>query len=441
MNIETKQPDTATNPITSEANRESFPIPIINRGPSPWEMAEECAATMAGLVRILGEYGVTVTPGEIHSGPVITCYEVVPSDGACAGKIASLDKNIAQRMDVQSVRILTPTPDKNAIGIEIPNKVPALVSMRNILKSESWAASKAEIPLALGKDISGEPIVSDLTQMSNLLIAGATGTGKSVCVNSIIASIAFRNKPRDVRLIMIDPKVVELKVFNELPLMLIPVVTEPKKVPAVLNWLIWEMERRHRVFDKIGVGNIMAYNDRESSSAHPDVVPQATPDSSSTPPADDNETSEHMPYIVVIIDELSDLMMVARDAIETSIAKLSHRARAAGIHLVIATQRPSANVLTEGIKAHLPSRIAFQVASQVASRTILDANGAETLIGRGDMLFTPSGGSHLVRAQGVFISDDEVKKIVDFLIMNNPPAQYAQTVKDAIDSAPIADED
>lgn len=400
---------------------------------------------MDDLVRILGEFGVTVSAGEIHVGPVITSYEVVPAPGVRVEKIANLDKNIALGMRAQSVRILAPIPGKAAVGIEIPNRVPTPVGMREILESEDWASAKAEIPIALGKDVSGKPLISDLAKMPHLLIAGATGSGKSVCINSIIASIVYRKSPKDLRLLMVDPKVVELKVFNSLPHMLIPVVTEPKKVPSALKWLLGEMEMRYQLFAKVGVRNIVGFNGRKKSAApasDADAAVQAGLDGIETAATADElaELPARLPYIVAIIDELADLMMVAPGEIETSIARLAQLARAAGIHLIIATQRPSVNVITGVIKANLPSRIAFQVASQVDSRTILDGKGADTLIGRGDMLFSPPGSSRLVRAQGAFVSDEEVADFVEYLKRNGPP-KYAENVQNQIEDDAAANSD
>ena len=292
-------------------------------------------------------------------------------------------------------------------------------------------------PIALGKDVSGKPLVSDLTKMPHLLIAGATGSGKSVCINSIVASILYSKSPKDVRLIMVDPKVVELKIFNSLPHMLIPVVTEAKKVPGALKWLLSEMEQRYQIFAKANVRNITTFNNRKKEKPEP-PPPEIQAELAGVEP--DIEIPERLPYIVAIIDELADLMMVAPAEIETSIARLAQLARAAGIHLIIATQRPSVNVITGVIKANLPARIAFQVASQIDSRTILDGKGAETLIGRGDMLFTPPGTSRLVRAQGAFVADEEIQAIVDFLKRNGPP-QYAVSVQQHIDRAAREDDE
>mgnify|MGYP001551860643 CR=1 FL=1 len=426
-------------PQSNDAAYQFPPLSLLKEQvkPSAGNSEEEHRQNASNLLRILGEFGVEVTLGEIHVGPVITRYEVVPAAGVRVEKIAGLDKNIALGMRAQSVRILAPIPGKAAVGVEVPNQNPTPVGMRELLESEDWAEAKAEIPIALGKDVSGKPLISDLAKMPHLLIAGATGSGKSVCINSIVASILYSKSPKDLRLIMVDPKVVELKIFNSLPHMLIPVVTEPKKVPAALKWLLGEMEQRYQLFAKVNVRNIVGFNSRKKT---------AKPDPSATAPApaqgsltgvdplfdDGLEVPDRLPYIVAIIDELADLMMVAPAEIETSIARLAQLARAAGIHLIIATQRPSVNVITGVIKANLPSRIAFQVASQVDSRTILDTKGADTLIGRGDMLFSPPGTSRLVRSQGAFVSDEEVMGMVDFLKVNGPP-QYAQAVQQQID--------
>jgi DNA segregation ATPase FtsK/SpoIIIE, S-DNA-T family len=432
-------------PQSDDANYQFPPLTLLKEQakPAASNSEEEHRQNAENLLRILSEFGVEVTLGEIHVGPVITRYEVVPAPGVRVEKIAGLDKNIALGMRAQSVRILAPIPGKAAVGVEVPNLHPTPVGMRELLESEDWAGVKSEIPIALGKDVSGKPLVSDLSKMPHLLIAGATGSGKSVCINSIVASILYSKSPKDLRLIMVDPKVVELKIFNSLPHMLIPVVTEPKKVPAALKWLLGEMEQRYQIFAKANVRNIVGFNNRKKA-AKPDLPPAPDAQAALTGvdplAADDLEIPEKLPYIVAIIDELADLMMVAPAEIETSIARLAQLARAAGIHLIIATQRPSVNVITGVIKANLPSRIAFQVASQVDSRTIMDTKGAETLIGRGDMLFSPPGTSKLVRAQGAFVSDEEVQEMVEFLKRNGPP-QYAQSVQQQIDRAAKEDEE
>ncbi len=432
-------------PQSEDANYQFPPLKLLKEQapPATGNTEEEHRQNAENLLRILSEFGVDVTLGEIHVGPVITRYEVVPAAGVRVEKIAGLDKNIALGMRAQSVRILAPIPGKAAVGVEVPNQNMTPVGMRELLESVDWAEAKAELPIALGKDVSGKPLISDLAKMPHLLIAGATGSGKSVCINSIVASVLYSKSPKDVRLIMVDPKVVELKIFNSLPHMLIPVVTEPKKVPAALKWLLGEMEQRYQIFAKCNVRNIVGFNSRKKS-GKPEILPPIDPQGSLTGvdplTTEDIDIPERLPYIIVIIDELADLMMVAPAEIETSIARLAQLARAAGIHLIIATQRPSVNVITGVIKANLPSRIAFQVASQVDSRTILDTKGADTLIGRGDMLFSPPGTSRLVRAQGAFVSDDEVQGMVEFLKRNGPP-QYAQAVQQHIDRAAREDDD
>jgi S-DNA-T family DNA segregation ATPase FtsK/SpoIIIE len=432
-------------PQSDDKTYEFPPLSLLKEQAKPDSSNSELEhrANAENLLRILGEFGVEVTLGEIHVGPVITRYEVVPAAGVRVEKIAGLDKNIALGMRAQSVRILAPIPGKAAVGVEVPNQHPTAVGMRELLESEDWASAKAEIPIALGKDVSGAPLISDLAKMPHLLIAGATGSGKSVCINSIVASILYSKSPKDLRLIMVDPKVVELKIFNSLPHMLIPVVTEPKKVPAALKWLLGEMEQRYQLFAKVNARNIVGFNTRKRTPKSENPPPSETQGSLEgvDPTLDDGaEIPERLPYIVAIIDELADLMMVAPAEIETSIARLAQLARAAGIHLIIATQRPSVNVITGVIKANLPSRIAFQVASQVDSRTILDTKGADTLIGRGDMLFSPPGSSRLVRSQGAFVSDEEVMAMVEFLKKNGPP-QYAQSVQAQIDRAAREEEE
>ena len=447
--VKPEEPKKAAKPVLPQSDDTNYQFPPVTllkeqAKPAAGNSEEEHRQNAENLLRILGEFGVEVTLGEIHVGPVITRYEVVPAAGVRVEKIAGLDKNIALGMRAQSVRILAPIPGKAAVGVEVPNQHPTPVGMRELLESEDWAGVKSEIPIALGKDVSGKPLVSDLSKMPHLLIAGATGSGKSVCINSIVASILYSKSPKDLRLIMVDPKVVELKIFNSLPHMLIPVVTEPKKVPAALKWLLGEMEQRYQIFAKANVRNIVGFNTRKKSGKSDTPAPadaQGTLEGVDPSTLDDGEPiPDRLPYIVAIIDELADLMMVAPAEIETSIARLAQLARAAGIHLIIATQRPSVNVITGVIKANLPSRIAFQVASQVDSRTILDTKGADTLIGRGDMLFSPPGSSRLVRAQGAFVSDEEVQEMVEFLKRNGPP-QYAQSVQQQIDRAAKEDDD
>lgn len=407
-------------------------------------------ATAAALVQTLSEFGVKVELGEVHAGPVITRYDIYPAPGVRVEKIANLDKNIALSLKAMSVRILAPVPGKGCVGIEVPNKKPLSVCIRDILESEDWANYKAEIPIALGKEVSGRPLMADLTRMPHLLIAGSTGSGKTVCINSVIASLLYHSSPEDLRFVMVDPKIVEMQVYNDLPHMLIPVVTDPKKVPGALKYLLREMERRYQLFATKGVRNIAGYNakmakirDEEAETKAAEMDASLSPEeraalSSIEVPRqlglEDEEAPDKLPYIICIVDELADLMMVAPADIETGIARLAQLARAAGIHLILATQRPSVNVITGVIKANLPSRISFKVASKVDSRTILDGQGAEGLIGRGDMLFLPPGSADLTRSQGAFVSDEEINGIVDFIKENNDPPsfdeQFQRTVEE-----------
>ncbi|MDR0646917.1 MAG: DNA translocase FtsK [Puniceicoccales bacterium] len=389
------------------------PPPILkdaNEGEDYYETAQD-------LVQKLAEFGVEVKVEAIQSGPVITRYEVTPARGVRVEKITTLDKNIALGLKALSVRIQAPVPGRGCVGIEIPNKFPLPVCLREILESKAWAHSDAEIPIVLGKEVTGKPIVADLTKMPHLLIAGSTGSGKTVCINAIIASLLFHSSPEELKFIMVDPKIVEMKLYNDLPHMLIPVVTEPKRVPSALKWLIGEMERRYQLFAGHGARNIAIFNDKVKKLSTENAA---------------EKNMRHLPYIVCIIDELADLMMVAPGDIETCIARLAQLARAAGIHLIIATQRPSVNVITGIIKANLPSRIAFKVASKVDSRTILDVGGADSLIGKGDMLFIPPGASQLIRAQGAWVSDEEINDMVQFLTKNGPPA-FAEEVQRVLD--------
>ena len=411
-------------------------------------------STANALIQTLASFNVKVRMGEVHTGPVITRYEVLPAPGVKVGKILGLENDIALGLKAMAVRIQAPVPGKGTVGIEVPNKEPESVYLRDIIESEDWANSNAEIPIALGKEVSGRPLIADLTKMPHLLVAGATGSGKTVCINTIIASLLYHSSPDDVRFIMVDPKIVEMQVYNDLPHMLIPVVTEPKKVPGALKWLITEMERRYKIFAKVGVRNIAGFNDKQkkdrlavkeqsAQSALNEMagedplgmnnIPEAAAPDIEVPRDEEIEIPQKFPYIVCIIDELADLMMVAQQDVETGIARLAQLARAAGIHLIIATQRPSVNVITGIIKANLPSRIAFQVSSKVDSRTILDEGGAEQLIGRGDMLFNPPGSGKLVRSQGCFVSDDEINNIVEFLKQNGPP-RFAEEVQRQLES-------
>jgi S-DNA-T family DNA segregation ATPase FtsK/SpoIIIE len=447
--VRAAKPEKAVNLFPERKGDYHFPtLDLLMDPPEEESSADEDHMIKAKrLKETLSQFKIEVEMGEVHTGPVITRYDVHPAPGVKVEKIANLDKNLAMALKADSVRILAPVPGKGCVGIEVPNAKPATVCLKEILQSKAWVEAGAEIPIVLGKEASGRPLVADLTKMPHLLVAGSTGSGKTVCINAVVASLCYHSSPEDVRFIMIDPKIVEMKVYNDLPHMLIPVVTEPKKVPGALKWLLVEMERRYQIFSKVGVRHIAGFNakilkDKEEKEKARLLDAEMTPEeraalSTIEVPRDDGvlEIPENkLPYIVCIIDELADLMMVAQADVETGIARLAQLARAAGIHLIIATQRPSVNVITGVIKANLPSRISFRVASFRDSQTILDGKGAEALLGRGDMLFMPPGSATLSRAQGAFVSDEEINGIVDYLKINGPP-QIIEEVRDQIDSA------
>ncbi len=392
------------------------PIDLLNRSNATQDpnMNAKIQSGAAKLLSTLESFGVQAKLTHVTHGPAITRYELQPAPGVKVSRIVNLVDDIALNMASDGVRIEAPIPGKPAVGIEIPNEKTEMVSLRDVLESPEMMREKSPTAVALGKSISGAPVVADMAKMPHVLIAGATGSGKSVCINTIINSIIYRASPKEVRLILIDPKVVELSVYNGIPHLLVPVVTDPKKASAALSWAVVEMEHRYKRFETMGVRNIKGYND----AIGPDEEP--------------------MSKFIVIIDELADLMMVAPGEVEESICRLAQLARAAGIHLVIATQRPSVNVITGVIKANIPSRIAFAVSSQIDSRTILDSGGAEKLLGKGDMLYAPQGAGKPTRVQGCFVSDDEVQRIVDF-VRGKHTAEYDEDVLEQMNAA--ADEE
>lgn len=376
--------------------------------------------TALKLQQTLESFGVNVTITDISCGPSVTRYEMFPEQGTKVSKILSLTDDIKLNLAASDIRIEAPIPGKAAIGIEIPNKHNQTVHFRDLIESSTFKNFKSRLAFAVGKDIGGKTVVTDLAKMPHLLIAGATGSGKSVCINTLIMSILYKASPEEVKLIMVDPKMVELSIYNGIPHLLIPVVTDPKKASGALNWAVAEMTNRYKKFTETGVRNIEGYNKKVKELQKSGEI--------------DPETIKKMPQIVIIIDELADLMMVAPGEVEDAIVRLSQLARAAGIHLVIATQRPSVNVITGLIKANVPSRIAFSVSSGVDSRTIIDMNGAEKLLGKGDMLFYPAGYSKPVRVQGAFISDSEISDVVEFLKENEDVAVYDTEVTEKIES-------
>jgi len=412
---------------------------------------EDFRKRASDLIETLKQFKVDCVPVDpvngidvgIQQGPSITRYEIKPAPGVRVEKIANLSNNIAMNLEAVAVRILAPVPGKGTVGIEIPNKNRKDVLLREIIESKAWAEAAMELPVVLGVDsVTNKPVIQDLAKMPHCLIAGATGQGKSVCINAIIVSLLYRCTPQDLRFIMVDPKVVELQIYNNLPHLLIPVETNPTRVPAALKWLIAEMSQRYKIFAKCGVKNITGFNAKitkeaglpkqEELALSPEE--QAAAAEAAEAVIDDGVTvpTEKLPYIVCIIDEMADLMMVAAKDIETSVARIAQLARAAGIHLVLATQRPSTDVITGLIKANLPTRIGFKVPSQIDSRTILDRGGAETLVGRGDMLFVPPGSATLNRVQGAFVGEQEVAAIVEFLAEKNGKPEFAQDVIKAI---------
>jgi len=380
------------------------------------------------LIDTLAQFGIAVAPGDITKGPTITRYEVYPAKGVRVDKIVSLERDLARATRAERINILAPIPGKDTVGIELANTRKVTVTLRELLESTDWeeAKTRARIPLALGKDVYGKAIITDLAQMPHLLVAGTTGAGKSVCINALIASMLFRFTPEELRFIMIDPKVVELQHYNALPHLAFPVVTDPKKVLLALRWLIDEMERRYKIFARVGVRNIISFNARPKKKSDVDLTTNAADSEISgeikVPREHEIPIPEKIPYVVVVIDELADLMQTAPADVESAIARITQMARAAGIHLIVATQTPRADVITGVIKANIPSRIAFQVASKIDSRVILDENGADRLLGQGDMLYLPPSASRLIRAQGVLVTDEEIRRLVEFVSAQGRPA-------------------
>ncbi len=374
--------------------------------------------TAAKLQRTLHSFGVQARVENVSVGPAITRYELKPAEGVRVSKIANLADDIALNLAAETIRIEAPIPGKQAVGIEVPNKEKEMVPLRDVIESEEFQHNNSKLSIALGKDVAGNVAIGNIAKMPHVLIAGSTGSGKSVCINTIITSIIYNAKPSEVKLVMVDPKVVELSVYNGIPHLLIPVVTDPKKAAGALAWAVQEMDNRYNLFAEKGVRDLKGYNNAVEKEGEIGKLPQ----------------------IVIIIDELADLMMVAAKEVEESICRLAQKARAAGMHLVIATQRPSVDVITGLIKANVPSRIAFAVSSQVDSRTILDQVGAEKLLGKGDMLFFPAGEAKPIRVQGAFVSDEEVESIVEF-IKSNGTATYSEDILESIENSNKTDKE
>jgi DNA segregation ATPase FtsK/SpoIIIE, S-DNA-T family len=432
----------------------------------PTETKEELMSNARLMVQTLAQFGIEVAPGDITKGPTITRYELHPAPGVKLEKIAGLTNNIAAAMKAERLNILAPIPGKSSVGVEVPNAVKTKVIMRDLLESPEWQSTKARIPLALGKDVYGNPIIADLAEMPHVLIAGSTGSGKSVCINTIIASLVYRFSPDQLRFVMIDPKVVELQQYNALPHLVVPVVTDPKKVILALRWVVNEMEKRYQIFARVGVRNIKSFNERPKDkpllTKEPELPLTARKERVEpgadgfaveideqivVPRDEDIVIPEKLSYIVVIIDELADLMLVAPADVEMAIARITQMARAAGIHCIVATQRPSVDVITGVIKANIPARIAFQVAAKVDSRTILDQMGADKLLGKGDMLYLPPGSGRLIRAQGALITDAEIEAVMNHISVQGKPSyepeihQALQKAQSSMGSLPLDPDD
>jgi len=427
------------------------PLDLLEQPPLPGkrDVMEDLKGSARVLRETLQEFGIDVESGDVTKGPTVTLFELYPAAGVRVEKISSLSNNVAMAMRAEKVRILAPVPGKGTVGIEVPNSSRTTVYLRDMLESDEWRNAAGTIPIALGRDVKGNPIIGDLASMPHLLIAGATGSGKTVCVNAILASLLYRFTAEDLRLVLIDPKMVEMQHYNVLPHLIVPVVTEAKKVPLALGWVIREMEKRFQIFAKSGVRNISAFNTRPKKSGKPEVetadelsdaetIREKPEYTTNAKPKAEQELlkievprdfeliiPEKLPFVVVVVDELADLMQTVGKDVEMAIARLTALGRAAGIHLVVATQRPSVNVVTGVIKANIPSRIAFQVASMQDSRVILDSQGAEKLLGKGDMLYEPGSGK-AVRAQGVLVLDKEVTRIVDFIGSHAKPRFEAE---------------
>ena len=408
------QQDNSENNVNSEKEAQ-YRYPPVNllketKSKNSGDIVAELKNNGEKLVETLESFGVSTKISAITRGPAVTRYELQPAAGVKISQITNLSDDIAMNLAASGVRIEAPIPNKSAVGIEIPNKIVNVVDIKELIDCNDFKGAKSKLTVSLGRDIEGSPICADLAKMPHVLIAGATGSGKSVCINSMIISLLYKATPNEVKFIMIDPKTVELSNYNGIPHLLVPVVTEPSKASGALKWAVQEMEKRYRKFAETGVRDLASYNSR----------------------CENSEEMEKMPQIVIIIDELADLMMVARNEVEDSICRLAQKARAAGMHLVLATQRPSVNVITGVIKANIPSRIAFAVSSQVDSRTILDMSGAEKLLGKGDMLFSPIGMSKPKRVQGCFVSDDEIEAVVEF-VKSEASVQYSEEINSEIE--------
>ncbi len=445
--------------VRDDGNYRTPPLSLLDAPPTAEKRLDKEALTMNArlLEKKLRDFGVEGEVVEICPGPVVTMYEFAPGPGIKVSRIAGLSDDLSMALQALSIRIVAPIPGKGVVGIELPNRERDTVYLKEILGSEEFHKGKLKLPLALGKDISGAPLVTDLSRMPHLLVAGATGSGKSVSINTMILSLLYTATPRDLRIIMVDPKMLELSVYEGIPHLLLPVVTNPKKAALALKRAVDEMGRRYRLMADKGVRNVESYNrllEREEKELAEHRGKEPVPHDEPDDLADDDEAAiqafldrdeeldhGHLPYIVVIVDELADLMMVAGRDLEEAIARLAQMARAAGIHLILATQRPSVDVITGLIKANFPARISFQVSSKTDSRTILDCNGAEALLGSGDMLFLPPGTARLQRSHGAFVSDAEVQRVVEFLKKQGKPVYDKTFLEEKPDDEKGGDDD
>ncbi|MBL7114597.1 MAG: DNA translocase FtsK 4TM domain-containing protein [Kiritimatiellae bacterium] len=425
----TPTPDSTRTPSGMNPDYQLPPISLMDPLPtnSSGTRGPDVDAISRVLDSTLNEFGVEAEVVNAEVGPVVTRYEILPAPGVRVERISALQNNLALALKATSVRVQAPVPGKGVVGIEVPNPTAEIVYLRDILESPKWNRSKNHLPLFLGKDVGGNEIVYDLARMPHMLIAGATGAGKTVCMNSILTGLLMNRTPEKLRLLLVDPKIVEFAAYNHLPHLVIPVVTDPKKVAIALRWAITEMENRYKMFSKVNVRNIESFNTRVVAKQE-DLFEQTTQDN------EDSDIPATVPYIVIVIDELADLMLTAGAEIENSIARLAQLSRAVGIHMIIATQRPSVNVITGKIKANFPARIAFQVAQKVDSRTILDAIGADKLLGRGDMLLLPPATGKLIRGQGALVHDHEINRIVDFIKQQGEPV-YEKQIQEQIKRA------
>lgn len=396
-------------------------IDLLNKPSAALKQMDDLKGNSRILEQTLAEFGISVKVIEVEQGPVITRYELLPAPGVKVNSISALQDDLALALKAASVRLIIPIPGKSAVGVEVPNSVSNIVTLREMIESHEFQTQKAHLPLVLGKTANGEPMIFDLTKMPHILIAGSTGSGKTVCVNAIIMGLLYHTTPEDLKFVMVDPKMVELSQYNEMPHMLTPVVTDVRKAAHTLNWVVNEMENRYRLFAACGVRNIESFNTREISEEGRAEM-EAAADSEHVVPV-------KLPYIVVVIDELADLMLVARDKVEGVILRLAQLARAVGIHLILATQRPSVDVITGVIKANFPARLSFKVSSKVDSRTVLDVSGADKLIGRGDLLFLQPGDPKPVRGQAPMVSDEEINRVVKFVAEQARPEFRPEILK------------